>query len=165
VKIKMSLDDKKREHLNRKTIKQEDGCHIWTGQITGSGYGRIEFSHYPGRYRARTHRVAYELAHGPIPEGMLVCHTCDVRLCCNPKHLFLGTYADNYHDMVAKGRSRGKGNSAVKEQIVDALLLGKNCTEIQKEVGVRADEVYRRVAELWFKGVPRPIVCEPITPV
>jgi hypothetical protein len=50
------------------------------------------------------HRRAWEEAFGPIPDGMLVLHTCDVRNCVNPEHLFLGTNKENTQDMVTKGR-------------------------------------------------------------
>ncbi len=52
------------------------------------------------------HRVAYRLFIGRIPKGMFVLHKCDVRLCCNPDHLFLGNQQRNLEDMASKGRGR-----------------------------------------------------------
>ena len=57
-----------------------------------------------------THRVAYELAYGQVPDGLMICHRCDVRSCCNPHHLFTGTNAENMVDMVAKGRQSSGAN-------------------------------------------------------
>lgn len=52
----------------------------------------------------RSHRAAWELTHGPVPDGLFVLHRCDNPPCCNPAHLFLGTRGDNNRDARAKGR-------------------------------------------------------------
>jgi len=65
------------------------------------GRGSLKF----GGTQIGAHRLSYELAHGAIPDGLIVRHTCDVRLCCNPAHLILGTTADNVRDRVERGRS------------------------------------------------------------
>ncbi len=77
------------------------GCWLWVGSMV---YKYGSFNYLDKSYRA--HRVSYKMFVGDIPEGMLVCHRCDVRSCVNPNHLFLGTFYDNYHDMLTKGRGR-----------------------------------------------------------
>ena len=79
------------------------GCHIWTGGINDQGYGLIR----DGKRHARAHRIAWERVNGPIPDGMVILHRCDVRCCVNPHHLQVGTQADNMKDMERKGRRRG----------------------------------------------------------
>jgi hypothetical protein len=83
-------------------VDRSGECWVWTGRRTPRGYGEFGL-HKPGR-SSRAHRVAWELTHGPIPDGMCICHACDNPPCCNPAHLFLGTSADNTRDMDEKGR-------------------------------------------------------------
>lgn len=78
----------------------ETGCWLWTGKLDRSGYGYLVHDERP----RRAHRMSWKLHVGPIPEGLHVCHRCDVRSCVNPAHLFLGTARDNIRDCWAKGR-------------------------------------------------------------
>ncbi len=74
-------------------------CWYWTGVQSKYGYGRFSgpsgFSH--------AHRVSWELSVGPIPEGLVVCHRCNVKLCVNPSHLYLGTQKENVRDAIKDG--------------------------------------------------------------
>ena len=90
-------------------------CWIWTGAKLPKGYGRLMLSTNGERRVHLAHRVAYEITHGPIEPDKEVCHSCDVRPCCQPEHLFQGTHADNIADCVAKQRTaRGERNGGAK---------------------------------------------------
>lgn len=80
-----------------------DSCWIWRTNISRLGYGRITVNN-----RSReAHRVAWELAHGPIPAGQHVLHACDNTRCVRPDHLHLGGHLDNMREMAERGRRRG----------------------------------------------------------
>lgn len=79
-----------------------DACWLWQAGLL-DGYGRFwDADAYNDVY---AHRFAWIITHGAIPEDLRVLHSCDVRPCVNPSHLWLGTQLDNLTDMVIKGRS------------------------------------------------------------
>jgi len=91
-------------------VSKSDGCWIWTGATNNKGYGVIRDS---GK-TCLAHRISYRINIGPIHDGLCVLHRCDVRLCVNPEHFFLGTKFDNNVDMRLKGRdSRGEKHSLI----------------------------------------------------
>lgn len=83
-------------------VDKTGDCWLWTAGTTIYGYGVIGVGpHKVGH----AHRISYEWAYGRIPNGLHVCHRCDVPACVRPAHLFLGTAQDNLADMARKGRS------------------------------------------------------------
>lgn len=92
-----------RERFFEKTCPEPNsGCLLWVGACDVHGYG--VFSVVGKRYGVRAHRMAWVLANGSIPDGMHVLHHCDVTLCVNIRHLYLGRDAENRRDMAVRGR-------------------------------------------------------------
>lgn len=85
-------------------VDKTNECWLWTASRDTHGYGTFRRD---GCVQ-KAHRVSWELTHGLIPDGLHVCHRCDVPACVNPDHLFLGTMKDNMQDRNAKGRAASK---------------------------------------------------------
>lgn len=114
-----------------KNVDKSSDCWIWTGSIAGNGYGAIRCN---GKQKG-AHRVAWMLAHGDIPSGMVVRHSCDNPLCVRVDHLSLGSVAENSHDMVSRGRAPrvGPKSPARGERNAAAVLNEANVRTIRQE--------------------------------
>lgn len=126
----------------------KSGCWFWEGPVFNSGYGMTA--------HRLAHRLVYELSFGRIPAGRCVCHKCDEKLCLNPKHLFVGTQADNIADKMAKGRHRvahGEDNGQSKLTTAEAKKIKASAESTRKLAGLYGvcDETIRniRVGVTW----------------
>lgn len=120
-------------------------CIVWHKCIAKDGYGVTWFR---GK-KHPAHRVAYIKAHGEIPEGLVVRHTCDNRSCVNPEHLIIGTQKDNIRDMFERGRQHDRSgeNSAMSKLTasqVEAIRLDqRKQKDIALEYGINQSAVSR----------------------
>lgn len=97
------------EKLERGSSISPNGCRVWQGKKHDAmGYARIEVD---GRMQY-VHRLSWERAHGPVPDGMVLMHSCDNPSCINLNHLSIGTQQENVRDMVRKGRCDRRGDKA-----------------------------------------------------
>ncbi len=99
----------------------ENGCILWTGAIKDKDhpYGILRFQ----GIAKGAHVLAYELANGPVPKGMEVCHTCDVPGCIALGHLFVATHKQNMEDMVRKSRqNKAKGIQHGRAKLSEAQV-------------------------------------------
>lgn len=129
--------------LARSIIDPDTNCWIWQRAVQYCGYGKAKF----GNKIQSSHRIAWQLANGEIPEGAWVLHTCDNRLCVNPAHLFLGDIHSNTADKVAKGR-QNKGEAVPQSKLTAEQVLeirakwpATNMTQLGLQYGVSRPKI------------------------
>lgn len=139
----MNLADKLSEWL----LEVESGCWEFIGGISGSGYGVISVGY---KTYASTHVLAYELENGLVPKGMIVRHTCNNKICCNPQHLIIGTHQDNKDDEIRAGthvKGSRQGHAKLIESdipVIRKLLSdGFNFGEIGRLYDVTGEAIRR----------------------
>lgn len=135
------------ERFARHVVKTDGGCWLWTAAKNRRGYGRLNVA---GKARL-AHRISFEMANGPVPDGRSVCHTCDNPACVNPEHLFAATHYENMQDMTRKGRaSDTKGEKCGKAilttpevlHIREELQRGRTGTWLAERFGVSYSAIY-----------------------
>lgn len=121
-------------------VDKSGDCWVWMAHRNQSGYGVI------GDHRKRylAHRVSYQMVNGPIPQGLLVMHSCDNPACVNPAHLRLGTHAENGADKASKGRSSRRGHALSEREAAEirALYGTLAAKAIARQYGVHIDTIY-----------------------
>jgi hypothetical protein len=133
-------------------VNKTESCWLWIGTILSHGYGQISLGHpsTPGSKRWRAHRFSWELHNGPVPDGLVVCHRCDVPACVNPEHLFLATQKVNVHDAIHKGRRNSFGVQKLNEDDVSVIRQQASRGILQKDIakafGVARNTVSQIVA-------------------
>lgn len=139
-------------------VEKADACWLWTGYTMSSGHGQM----YHPDGTMLVHRFSWELHNGPIPEGLVVCHKCDVPNCVNPSHLFLGTQSDNVQDAVNKGRlQHGETNGHSKLKVDDVLSIirlrksGLTEPQIASQFGVSRGAINSILRNKTWKHIPR----------
>jgi hypothetical protein len=148
------IDEAVREKfLGNISAPDPNGCTHWLGAIMSAGYGIVSVN----RRSRLCHRVAYIIEHGSIAAGMLVCHRCDVRSCCNPKHLFLGSSVDNAVDMMQKGRARGTAPFLSAETVGYIRRMrqsGWSCAKIARKIQAGRGVVWQADTGKTYAHIP-----------
>lgn len=148
-------------------VDRSGECWEWTACRASSGYGKLSVARIP----RLAHRLSWEFANGPIPEGLYVCHHCDNPPCVRPDHLFLGTAADNAADMLAKGRGSAPphylGHDHHFVVVTDSEVRAARESyaagrESQKQIAARLSTSPSTVRQ-WMSGVARLAAGGPIT--
>jgi hypothetical protein len=139
-------------------VNKTETCWLWTGGKNQKGYGLWK-REYKGKNHS-VHRLSYELHKGPIPEGMLICHTCDVPSCLNPDHLFVGTALDNAQDRDRKKRRNVVGERIGTHKLTEEQVLqirkrftSRNSAQLAKEFGVSRTCIYLIVSRIRWNHI------------
>lgn len=135
------------------SISSPSECWLWngakSGAVGGKNYGHILLN----GHMTRAHRISYYIQNGVIPDGGVICHSCDNTLCVNPSHLWLGTQRDNMRDMISKGRNNIVMPNTYGEDVTSRIFelhdLGYSGISIARETKVSR----RRVLEILKSGV------------
>ena len=141
-----------------KVVMGSDCCWEWDGAYRAKdNYGAFTV----GRKTFSAPRFAYEMEYGPIPEGLLILHSCDNRKCIRPEHLEAGTQAKNIKDCVVRGRhvppkGEKNGMSKLTAETVAAIRaeydgVRGSMTALSKKYGVGVPSIHNVIRRRRWK--------------
>jgi hypothetical protein len=144
----MTITERAVERLTTEVVRDGD-CLRYIGTHDSHGYGIVHVRADGKQKIIKAHRAAWIAANGDIPDGICVCHKCDVRDCIKLDHLFLGSNADNQRDKFLKGRQpkgteihRAKLNNDSVLEIRRLLSEGRQQKEIANQFGVSQSAIW-----------------------
>lgn len=122
------------ERIDRKCIKDEKGCLVWTGGASGSKTHKYPQLAWRGRRNFKGNRLIWFLKTGNDPGKMNVLHKCDNPLCLNIDHLYLGTHKQNSKDIFDRNRHISQKQTHCKR---GHILAGDNLKKSKRKPHVR----------------------------
>lgn len=145
------------EKIEKNTIRiPESGCWIWMSTLNTGGYGKTGLGR--GSHLS-AHRVSYEQKFGPIPKDKFALHTCDIKCCVNPDHIFLGTQKENMEDKVRKNRqAKGENHGRHKLTEVQAIEIkssAKRPIDLAKEFNCSITTIRQIRSGLYWKHLEK----------
>lgn len=160
-----------REYIEERCIPEPNtGCWLWLRSVGSHGYGNACL---PGTRVTTAHRVSYLAFNGEIPDGMLIQHSCDNRICVNPDHLSLGTDKTNAEDKMRKGRGNHEGRvfpphptrKLTPGQVVSVRQSSESVAKIARRVSMDPAAIQRIRDGRHYRDISPETKPEPLPPL
>ncbi len=135
---------------NKVNISLKNECWEWTGHLYHNGYGQKRYKLGKKTYTFKVNRLSYYFEHGKIPQGLLICHHCDNKKCCNPSHLYAGTVKQNTRDYIERGTN--KINMKIANEIRESAKLGLSIKDISKKYNINTCSISQILRNISWKN-------------